>query len=324
MRAIVTKKLRKNGITVLWHSNAPQMWSAELRVIANGLAQINPEIMKLDEWAKFRKDFELESYTTQDRVLYMHVLEDVTMFHTAMRARNGQGATFNVEKAIYKPPNTTTEQKNFVDGAYNQCDLVCSDLEVIALQNDVKLPLNNKLVFLEGDDHLKSRLAALGQVLPNYFPNRKKYDLVGKEEAGIQLQINKPILQLSRTHEEDRQHMTNVFLATQVDDTALEPSQEVRIPMSDKRKARADLKTKRRLRLQQKMASWQVNQQLAKETKVFNQVQPNPKYKPIMPENWITCSNDDIRAFAGYQALLKESKPYFEQVFVIVRSLIRL
>ena len=82
IRAIITKVLRRNGIQVLWHSNAPQTWASELRYAVHGMAQINPEILKLDQWAKFRKDFHLESFMTHDTVLYMHLLEDVTMFHS--------------------------------------------------------------------------------------------------------------------------------------------------------------------------------------------------------------------------------------------------
>ena len=82
IRALITKKLRHNGIVVLWHSTSPQTWASELRYCANGLAQINPEILRLEEWAKFRKDFHLEPYKAQESVLYMHLLDDVTMFHS--------------------------------------------------------------------------------------------------------------------------------------------------------------------------------------------------------------------------------------------------
>ena len=196
IRAIVTKHLRRNGVQVVWHSNSPQTWSSELRYCANGLAQINPEIMKLEQWSKFRKDFELESFMTQEPLLYMHLLEETTMFHTTVRARGGQGATFKVSKTIYNPPNTTDEQKNFVDGMYKQCDLVCSDIEVIAIQNNVKLPMNDKLVYFEGDDHLKSQMAASGQVLPNYFKDRKKYTIfcqpdTDNAEVGFQTEKTK-------------------------------------------------------------------------------------------------------------------------------------
>ena len=54
IRALITKKLRHNGVVVLWHSTSPQTWASELRYCANGLAQINPEILRLEEWAKFR------------------------------------------------------------------------------------------------------------------------------------------------------------------------------------------------------------------------------------------------------------------------------
>ena len=265
IRAYITKMLRRQGVTVFWHSNAPQTWSSELRYSANGLNQINPEIFERDEWAKFRTDFKLEKYADQDEVLYMHLLDEVTMFHTTVRTRNGEGATLNVSNQIYIPPNTTDEQKSFVDAMYRQVDLVCSDIEVIAIQNDPKLPLNSKLVYLEGDDHLKSQLAALGQVLPNYIEDRKRYTVFCEEETvNVRLELNKSIPQLTRVQEDDRLHMAKLFLSTQVDNTSHESCKEVRVPRMADRKKRSTLVLERRKRLSKYMANWQVDEQLAK------------------------------------------------------------
>ena len=199
---------------------------------------------------------------------------------------------------------------------YRQTDLICSDLELIAIQNDPKLPLNDKLVYLEGDDHLKSRLAALGQVTPNFFPNRKVYNFFGKEETqNAVLGYKRSIDQLTRIHEDDRLHMTRMYLATQVEDVVHQPFQMVRIPRMDQRIDRTKLKNERRLRLLKSMATWQVNDQLAREEVVFNQVQPNPKYKPVMPENWFRkMGNDDTRSFEDYQKILNLSPAYFAEV----------
>lgn len=318
VRAFITKTLRRNGVTVIWHTTSPQTWSSELRRVGNGLSRVNPEVMTLPEWEKFRKDFKLESYMTNEHFLYMHMLDEVTMFHTAFRTRHGKGATFNVEKEVYIPTNDTDEQKNFVDGHYRQCDLVCSDMEVIAIQNDTKLPVNEKLVYLDGDDHLISRLASLGVVLPNYFKNRKKYDAFCKIEVdNCELKETEPLVQLSKAQEEDRLHMQNVYLSTQVDDVKKEPSKRVRIPIFEKRKERARLNEQRRQRLGKQLAKWQVNEQLAKEAQVFKQVasDPKPRFSSVMPQNWtVQSAFDDIRAFQGYQKLYQESKPHFEQV----------
>ena len=324
VRAIVTKALRRNNIIVTWHTNSPQTWSSELRFSANGMAQINPEIMTLDQWAKFRKDFHLESFMTQDKVLYMHVLEEVTMFHTSVRARGGKGATFDVSDTIYNPPNTTDEQKNFVECMYKQCDLVCSDMEIIALQNDTKLPMNNKLIFMEGDDHVKSQMAASGQVLPNFFPDRRRYTIFGEpDQIDELLEINHSIPQLTQANEEDRQHYNRVILSTQVEDTSKEPWKEVRIPKFNLRNERAKLVQQRRLRLSKAMSNWQIEAQLAREKKVLYQVHPDPKYKPVMPKTWIQSQQpdrlpdpfrDDIRMGGTYRELLKESPTHFQQV----------
>ena len=321
VRAYITKTLRRNGVTVIWHSTSPQTWSSELRRVGNGLSRINPEIMTLPEWEKFRKDFKLEPYMANEHLLYMHVLDEVTMFHTSFRTRHGRGATFNVEKEVYIPKNDTEEQKDFVDGHYRQCDLMCSDLEVIAIQNDTKLPVNEKLVYLDGDDHLKSRLASLGQVVPNYFQNRKKYNVFcGQDVDNVELKDTEPIQQMAKCQEEDRLHMQNVYLSTQVDDVRKEPAKKVRIPIIEKRKERAQLNEERRIRLSKQLATWQVSDQLAKEARVFKQVEgePKPKFSSIMPEGWKTRSaTDDIRAFDGYQKLYRESKPHFQQVKIL-------
>ena len=265
LRAYLTKTLRRQGVIIFWHSNAPQTWSSELRYCANGLNQINPEIFQRDEWDKFRSDFKLNAYKDQEEVLYMHLLDEVTMFHTTVRARNGEGATFNVSNQVYMPPNNTEEQKSFVDGMFRQVDLVCSDLEVIAIQNDPKLPLNSKLVYLEGDDHLKSQLAALGQVLPNYVEDRKKYNIFCQQETeNTTLELRRTIQQLTRIQEDDRLHMAKLYLSTQVDCTRKQSSLQVRVPRMTERKERSTLVQKRRQRLSQYMANWQVDEQLAK------------------------------------------------------------
>ena len=321
VRAYITKTLRRNGVTVVWHSTSPQTWSSELRRVGNGMSQISPEIMSLPEWEKFRRDFKLEPYMANEHLLYMHILDEVTMFHTSFRTRHGKGSTFNVEKEVYIPNNETEEQKNFVDGHYRQCDLVCSDLEVIAIQNDTKLPMNEKLVYLDGDDHLKSRLASLGQVLPNYFSNRKKYNVFCAQDVeNVELKQTEPLRQLAKYQEEDRLHFQNVYLSTQVDDTRKEPAKRVRIPIIEKRAERAQLNEQRRQKLGKQLPAWAVNDQLAKEAKVFKQVQGDdkPRFSKVMPESWrVKSPTEDIRAFEGYKKLYQESRPHFEQVIVL-------
>ena len=308
--------MRKNNIQVIWHSCAPQTWASELRASANGLAQINPEILQRPEWAKFRQAFHLESYMTSENLQYIHLLEDVTMFHTTNRARNGEGTSVDVSKTMYIPHNRTQEQRDLVDGMYRQCDLVSSDLEIIAIQNDPHMPIHSKLLYFEGDDHVKSQMAALGQVLGNYSTYRKRYNGLGKEiSENTTLKIGAPIQQLSRPHDSDRLHFAKVILGTQVDDVKLQPCMEVRIPMQSKRGERNQLIEKRRARLSSTLPLWQVNEQLAKESRVYGQVLPNPKFKSSMPENWFKRSAyDDTRAFDSYQKLLQESPAHFAEV----------
>ena len=316
LRAYITKRLRRNGIQVIWHSCAPQTWGSELRFCSNGLARINPEIFMLDEWKKFRKDFHIEQFDKDEHVLYCHVLEECTMVHTANRARNGAGGALNISHRICNPPNETQEQKNYVDGMYKQCDLISSDIEIIVVQNDPNLPITNKLVYFEGDDHVKSQMAAIGQMVPNFRKNRKRYNAhVTEIRENTTLNVGFPLQQLTKSNELDRAHFARVLFTTQVDDIGVESSQKVRIPMTAKRGERGALTEKRRARLSEVLPTWQVNLQLAKEAKVMNQVQPKPKFSKVMPENWSQKSpHDDIRQFSSYQRLMHESKPHFQQV----------
>ena len=317
LRAYITKKLRRNGVQVIWHSCAPQTWGSELRFCSNGLGRINPEIFQLDEWKKFRTDFHIDHFDKDEYVLYCHVLEECTMVHTCNRARNGAGGARNIGSQIINPPNVTQDQKNFVDGMYKQCDLISSDIEIITVQNDPHLPINNKLVFFEGDDHVKSQMAAIGQIVPNYETNRKRYNAHCNEiRENTTLNIGYPLQQLTKSNELDRAHFARVILTTQVDDMGKEPSQEVRIPITAKRGERAQLTEKRRARLSQVLPPWQVNNQLAKEAKVMNQVTPDPRFSKVMPESWIQKSPyDDIRQFSSYQKLMHESRPHFKKVY---------
>ena len=323
MRAYITKRLRRNGVQVIWHSCAPQTWGSELRFSSNGLGRINPEIFMLDEWEKFRKDFHIDHFDKDEHVLYCHTLEECTMVHTANRARHGAGGAINIGHLINNPANDTQEQKNYVDGMYKQCDLMSSDLEIITIQNDPHLPLTNKLVFFEGDDHVKSQMAAIGQVVPNYFKGRKRYNRdVAEIRENTTLNIGYPLQQLPKSNELDRAHFARVLLTTQVDDIEKEPSQQVRIPLTAKRGDRGTLTEKRRARLSEVLPTWQVNIQLAKEAKVMNQVQPNPRFSKVMPESWSQKSPyDDIRQFSSYQRLMHESKPHFQKVFNIIKKL---
>lgn len=324
LRAYITKKLRRNDIQVIWHSCAPQTWGSELRFASNGLGRINPEILLLDEWEKFRKDFHIDHFDKEETILYCHVLEECTMVHTANRARNGAGGAKNIGSYIVNPSNETQEQKNYIDGMYKQCDLISSDLEIIVVQNDPHLPITNKLVFFEGDDHVKSQMAAIGQVVPNFYSNRKRYNSnVIEIRENTTLNIGYPLQQLTKSNELDRAHFARVLLTTQVDDIGKQPSQEVRIPLTDKRGERAALTEQRRARLTQVLPLWQVNIQLAKEAKVMNQVQPNPKFSRVMPENWSRQSPyDDIRQFSSYQRLMHESKPHFQKVNIFSKKIL--
>ena len=130
---------------------------------------------------------------------------------------------------------------------YRQCDLTCSDLEIIAIQNDTKLPVNNKLVYFEGDDHLISQLAASGQIVPNYSQHRKRYTLFGDIDIdNTQLPFGQGVPQLSRAQEDDRLQLTKVLLNTQVDDTEKEPWMDIRIPKMHLRKDRATVKPEKK------------------------------------------------------------------------------
>ena len=106
-----------------------------------------------------------------------------------------------------------------------------------------------------------------------------------------------------------------VILSTQVDDRGKEPFKQVRIPTVEKRGERAELTNKRRARLSKVLPTWQVNDQMAKEQKVMNQVEPNPRFSRVMPEKWQKKSpHDDVRMFSTYQSLMHESRPHFEKV----------
>lgn len=316
LRAYITKRLRRNGVQVIWHSCAPQTWGSELRFSSNGLGRINPEIFQLDEWVKFRRDFHLEKFDKDEHVLYCHVLEECTMIHTCNRARNGAGCSNNIGPLIINPPNETQEQKNYIDGMYKQCDLMSSDIEIITVQNDPHLPVTDKLVFFEGDDHVKSQMAAIGQIIANTEPNRKRYNTHCTEiYENTTLNVGYPLQQLTKSNELDRAHFARVLMTTQVDDMGKEPYQKVRIPLTAKRGERGELTEKRRARLSQVLPAWQVNQQLAKEAKVMNQVAPGPKFSRVMPESWsIKSPYEDIRQFSSYQKLMHESRPHFQKV----------
>ena len=116
-------------------------------------------------------------------------------------------------------------------------------------------------------------------------------------------------------NESDRLHHARMLLDTQVDDVTKEPWKEVRVPKLDKRKERSILLESRRQRLVKVIGRYDANEQIARENSVLNQIQPNAKYLPAMPQHWkVQDPSHDIRAFPQYQKLLKESKEHFEKV----------
>ena len=198
---------------------------------------------KVTKFAALHKHFGLLK-TGKKRPRYMDFIENgVGVNLITVKPQNGPSAFHRPTQFMNGlDSNDYTQEQQQMFFAKSESNDICTNMvDFITLRNDLKEPISNYAVMLEGSPQFLSNIAQIGNLVPNWFsrvnygPNGKPFTFPPWHDKAGQLEYVErgTFKRMPPMREDNKMHVFNIYHDLEVDDAVTNPINVVKFPVED-------------------------------------------------------------------------------------------